>query len=112
MPRICWRQFLLCCVLAGLASFGCGHPADQAPKETANAGESKQIVIAMLPKLTNIAYFNACKEGAEKAAKELGVTLIYDGPTEPSGSEQNKFIETWTRQGVDAICIAPNQPKT
>jgi len=41
----------------------------------------------------------------------LGVKLIYDGPTTASGVEQNKFIETWIRQGVDAICIAPNQPK-
>ncbi len=36
---------------------------------------------------------------------------IYDGPSKPSGSEQNKFIETWTRQRVDAICVAPNQPQ-
>jgi ABC-type sugar transport system substrate-binding protein len=70
-----------------------------------------QIVIAMLPKLTNIAYFRACQEGAKKAAAELGVKLVYDGPSDPSASDQNKFIETWIRQGVDAICIAPNQPK-
>jgi ABC-type sugar transport system substrate-binding protein len=69
-------------------------------------------VIAMLPKLINIDYFDACKRGAEKTAKELVVTLIYDGPTEPSGSEQNKFFDTWTRQQVNAICVAPNQPKT
>jgi ABC-type sugar transport system substrate-binding protein len=66
----------------------------------------------MLPKLINIDYFDACKRGAVKAADELGVTLIYDGPTEPSGSEQNKFFDTWIRQGVNAICVAPNQPKT
>ena len=71
-----------------------------------------KVVIALLPKLINIDYFDACKRGAVKAAEELGVTLIYDGPSEPSGSEQNKFIDTWLRQGVSAICIAPNQPKT
>jgi rhamnose transport system substrate-binding protein len=78
----------------------------------AGAGKPRdQIVVAMLPKLTNIAYFRACQEGAKKAADELGVRLIYDGPTDPSASDQNKFIETWIRQGVDAICIAPNEPK-
>ena len=46
-----------------------------------------------------------------KAADELGVKLVYDGPTTPSGEEQNKYIDTWIRHGVDAICIAPNQPK-
>jgi ABC-type sugar transport system substrate-binding protein len=66
----------------------------------------------MLPKLINIDFFNACQRGAAQAAGELGVTLIYDGPTEASGSEQNKFIDTWIRQGVQAICVAPDQPKT
>jgi rhamnose transport system substrate-binding protein len=84
--------------------FGCGET-------TPEKSDDGMITIAMLPKLTNIAYFDACHRGAEAAAKELGVKLIYDGPTEPSGSEQVKFIETWIRQGVDAICIAPNQPK-
>jgi len=58
-----------------------------------------------------IDYFDACKRGAQKAAAELGVNLIYDGPTEPSGAEQNKFMDTWIRQGVNAIGVAPNQPK-
>jgi len=94
---------------------GCG---DQPTMENPHAASSQpkradgKIVIAMLPKLINIDYFDASKRGASKAADELGVTLIYDGPTEPSGSEQNKFIDTWIRQGVNAICIAPNQPLT
>lgn len=71
----------------------------------------KKLTIAMLPKLVNIDYFDACKRGAQKAAAELGVHLIYDGPTEPSGAEQNKFMDTWIRQGVNAIGVAPNQPK-
>ncbi len=75
-----------------------------------NAGNDA-IVIAMLPKLKNIAYFDACHRGARQAADELGVKLIYDGPTEPSGSEQNKFMDTWILQRVDAICVAPNQPQ-
>lgn len=71
----------------------------------------------MLPKLTTIAYFEACRVGAEQAVADLNangvkVKLIYDGPSENSGSEQTKFIDTWIRQKVDAICVAPNQPKT
>jgi rhamnose transport system substrate-binding protein len=88
---------------------GCGkqsEPGGAAPKADG------QTTIAMLPKLINIDYFDACKRGAEKTAKELGVTLIYDGPTEPSGNEQTKFFDTWIRQGVQAICVAPNQPKS
>jgi ABC-type sugar transport system substrate-binding protein len=98
-----------------LAAAGCAdEAAGTAAKGAAGGGTTKprdQIVVAMLPKLTNIAYFRACQEGAKKAAADLGVRLIYDGPTDPSASDQNKFIETWIRQGVDAICIAPNEPK-
>ena len=88
---------------------GCGGTTNT---DTSSRSRDKEIVIAVLPKLVNIKYFAACRRGAQKAADELGVKLIYDGPTEPSGSEQNKFIDTWIRQGVDAICVAPNQPKT
>lgn len=76
------------------------------------SGESEgKLRIAMLPKLKTIAYFEACHQGAQKAADELGVELIYDGPSQNSGSEQHKYLETWTRQRVDAICVAPNEPQ-
>lgn len=85
------------------------NPTSATPTPTAPTGV---ITIAMLPKLVNIDYFEACKRGALKAADELKVNLIYDGPNEPSGAEQNKFFDTWIRQKVHAICVAPNQPKT
>src|SRR6185503_4796268 len=94
---------------------GCGEQkpsGNQSSSSHAPKPAGGKSVIAMLPKLINIDYFDACKRGASKAADELGVTLIYDGPAEPSGSEQNKFFDTWIRQGVNAICVAPNQPKT
>jgi rhamnose transport system substrate-binding protein len=75
-------------------------------------GGAKGIVIAMLPKLVNIDYFQACERGARKTAEALGVELIYDGPNRADGAEQNRFIELWIRQKVDAICIAPNQPES
>lgn len=85
--------------------------ASAASLATRALGAERKLTIAMLPKLVNIDYFDACKRGAQKTAAELGVTLIYDGPTEPSGAEQNKFMDTWIRQGVNAIGVAPNQPK-
>ena len=110
------HRFLFTSIIV-LSAFlvGCGEKkTSEHQSASGNAPKKAQgkIVIALLPKLINIDYFDACKRGASKAADELGVTLIYDGPTEPSGSDQNKFIDTWIRQGVNAICIAPNQPKT
>jgi rhamnose transport system substrate-binding protein len=107
--------FVIAAFATAIALTGCGEKKSGENQPASGVAPKKpggKTVIAMLPKLINIDYFDACKRGATKAAEELGVTLIYDGPTEPSGSEQNKFIDTWIRQGVNAICIAPNQPKT
>ncbi len=110
------RFFRFVCVLfASLVIQGCdsGGPASSGASSSSGAdGGGRKIKIAMLPKLINIDYFDACERGARKAAEELGVELIYDGPTTASGSEQAKFVDTWIRQRVDAICVAPNQPKS
>ena len=111
-----WPEILNFGVAAAVGSALAGCGGKPSPDHSSDRGNSKttsgKVVIALLPKLINIDYFDACKRGATKAANELGATLIFDGPTEASGSEQNKFIDTWIRQGVSAICIAPDQPKT
>lgn len=101
------RLNVFVCVTVLLLLWGC----DASRQESSPSGD-QQKVIAMLPKLINIDYFDACERGARTAADELGVKFIFDGPTTASASEQTKFIETWIRQRVDAICIAPNQPKS
>ena len=112
LARLTAVAVLLLCFSGCDAKKSDGDSSGAKPAAPISKSAGGKVVIAMLPKLINIDYFDACKRGAVKAAEELGVTLIYDGPTEPSGSEQNKFIDTWLRQGVSAICIAPNQPKT
>src|SRR6266487_2065845 len=115
MHSILSKPRLFALVASTLLLTGCGEQKSSnspAAADTAAKKPQGKLVIAMLPKLINIDYFDACKRGASKSADELSVTLIYDGPNEPSGSEQNKFIDTWIRQGVNAICVAPNQPKT
>ncbi|HEY2158228.1 MAG TPA: substrate-binding domain-containing protein [Isosphaeraceae bacterium] len=59
-----------------------------------------------MPKSKGNAYFIACRKGAEEAAKELGVKLIYDGPTDPDPAKQNEVIDTWITRGVDVIAVA------
>jgi rhamnose transport system substrate-binding protein len=59
-----------------------------------------------MPKSKGNAYFIACRKGAEEAAKELGVKLIWDGPTDPDPAKQNEVIDTWITRGVDVIAVA------
>lgn len=70
------------------------------------AEETYDIVV--MPKLVGIPYFTATGEGAEKAGEELGVNVIYNGPTTADAAEQVKMLEDYITQGVDAICVAPN----
>ena len=69
------------------------------------AADSK-LVVAFLPKAKGNAYFISCKAGAEKAAKELGVELVFDGPTDSKAAKQNEIVENWITLGVDAIAVA------
>src|SRR4051794_7661000 len=73
-------------------------------------GAGKQITVCLLPKQKNVPYFETCKDGAEVAAKELGIKLIYDGPTDGAAEKAASMIEKWTQQGVDVIAISANDP--
>jgi len=66
----------------------------------------KTITVAMMPKSKGNPYFIACQRGAEEAAGELNVELLWDGPdgTDPAG--QNRIVEGWITRGVDVICVA------
>ncbi len=67
---------------------------------------AKQITIAMMPKSKGNAYFIACRKGAEEAAKDLNVKLLWDGPTDPDPARQNEIVDTWITRGVDVIAVA------
>jgi rhamnose transport system permease protein len=66
----------------------------------------KPVTVAMMPKSKGNAYFIACRKGAEEAAKELNVELLWDGPTEPDPAKQNEIVDTWITRGVDVIAVA------
>jgi len=65
-----------------------------------------RLMVAMLPKSKGNAYFLSCKVGADKAARELGVDLLFDGPTDSNAAKQNEIVENWITLGVDVIAVA------
>jgi rhamnose transport system substrate-binding protein len=70
------------------------------------AGMARRPIIAMMPKAKGDPYFISCRAGAEEAAKEAGVDLIWDGPTGLDAAKQNEVVEGWITRGVDAIAVA------
>ena len=63
-------------------------------------------VIAVMPKAKGDPYFVSVRSGAEEAAKELGVEMIWDGPTGLDAAKQNELVENWITRKVDAIAVA------
>jgi len=103
------HRFLVCCSVLGLAvTVGCKPSASSSADGDARpaAGGSGKLTIALMPKSKGNAYFIACRQGAEDAARELGVKLLYDGPTDPDPAKQNEIVETWITRGVDVIAAA------
>jgi ribose/xylose/arabinose/galactoside ABC-type transport system permease subunit/ABC-type sugar transport system substrate-binding protein len=79
-------------------------PASKPRARTAPAASA--ITVAMMPKSKGNAYFIACRKGAEEAARELGIKLIWDGPTDPDPAKQNEVVDTWITRGVNVIAVA------
>lgn len=90
-------------------------------KRTALAGIAATVILSALPAIAqdkpryamlvrvlgNTA-FELARVGAQEAADELGVELIYTGPTENTAEGQVNLINSLIAQRVDAIMLSAN----
>ena len=94
--------FLTATAALTLGLFSCGREGP---------GELAGPMIGVMPKLVGIPYFNACEEGVEEAAKELGLSSVeYDGPVMNDVAKQSEMIDSWIARGFQVIAVAPNDP--
>jgi ABC-type sugar transport system substrate-binding protein len=76
------------------------------PESGGGPETAKKLTIALLPKSKGNQYFVNVEKGAREAAQELGVELLFDGPTNTDPAKQNEIVENWITLGVDAIAAA------
>ncbi len=77
-----------------------------------SARAAEQLTLAAIPKSTGGEFWETVAVGARKAAKDLGVTLKWEGSvTETDVAEQNKIIENMINTGVKGIALAPLNQK-
>lgn len=113
---------LLCAAMTASLLVGCGvSKVEEAPAaepaaaeasaegagDAAASGDSSGYKIAVVPKLTSIAWFQRMEVGVKEYAAETGVDAFYTGPSEGDGALQAQAIEDLISQGVDAICVVP-----
>ena len=78
-----------------------------------SARPSKQAAgfkVYLIPKLVGVPVFTQNGNGAKAAAKELGDTVTYNGPTSADASQQVTFINSAVQQGAKAIIISADDP--
>jgi ribose transport system substrate-binding protein len=75
---------------------------------TGSAPDDGKLTIAVIPKGTTHTFWQSIHGGAEKAAQELGVTVIWRGPLrEDDRASQISEVEGFITRGVNGIALAP-----
>ena len=75
---------------------------------SSNDGASEKLDIAVIPKGTTHEFWKAIHAGAAKAADELDVNAIWQGPQKEDDRQmQIQVVQNFVSRGVDAIVLAP-----
>lgn len=70
--------------------------------------QDTRLTIAVIPKGTTHEFWKAIHAGALKAAREMGVDILWKGPQkEDDRSQQITVVEDFISRGVDGIVLAP-----
>ncbi|MFC1692466.1 substrate-binding domain-containing protein [Candidatus Latescibacterota bacterium] len=92
-----------------LLLYGTLLTAGCSPGEQQNSSVTpEKLTIAVIPKGATHEHWKSVHIGAQKAASELGIDIIWKGPIrEDDREEQLQIYETFIARKVNAICIAP-----
>src|SRR5262245_59592762 len=102
-PKMRTRRaaLLLAASIVGLCA--CGGSA-KPPPATAS------LRIGIVAKSLGNGFFDAVHKGADEAAAELGVEIIFTGPPTPTAEGQLEVVNALIAQRVDAIAVSANDP--
>jgi len=90
---------LICALLALTAGSLAAHAA------------GKQFTIALVYGIKGDPFYITMEKGARDKAKELGVTLVADGPSQWNPALQTPIVDAMIAKKVDALINVPNDPQ-
>ncbi len=93
----------------------CSAPYDGGKATNPKDLKGKKVVLADIPKLIGIGYFNATAKGIAEGCADLTkaglpTEVTTDGPTVGDIQKQIEFIDNAISRGVDGIFFAANDP--
>jgi ribose transport system substrate-binding protein len=101
------KPFALVTAVAALLCCGCGGTSPQ-PQAQRQSPVSKKLQLAVIPKGTSHVFWQSIHAGANQAAAEAGVEVIWRGPMrEDDRDSQVSEVEGFVSRGVAGIVLAP-----
>ena len=101
-------------LVLGLVLGACAPAATEAPEAEEEATEEEEEVAAacadyvLVPKNLGNPYFDTGDVGAQEAAGELGITVLYQGSATADASEQITLLNSLIAQNVCGLAISAN----
>ena len=78
--------------------------------QAADIDTSRSIKVAMVPKLVGLSVFKANEQGAQEAAKALGIEFLYTGPVTASAQGQVDVFNSLIARRYNVITTTSNNP--
>ena len=95
-------------LVGALALTGCSSTTSTGNTSEGDIGSG--IRVAMVTQIEGIPYYAGFKDGAEQAAKDLGISYTQVGPAKVDPAEQVRILDNLVSQEFDAIAISPLDP--
>lgn len=94
----------------GLLASACTvRPVEQQPAASGDQGAAPAArVYVLVPKNLGNPYFDTANKGAQEAAKELGVTVNYQGSATADATQQIQLLNSLIAQRVSGLAISAN----
>jgi ribose transport system substrate-binding protein len=107
------RLLALCAVLA-LVVAACGgddNESSSGGSASSSGGEKKNYKMTLVAGVKGDEFYITMNCGAQEKAKELGVTLDFQGPDEFDASQQTPIVNAVAAKKPDAMLVAPTDTK-
>lgn len=97
-------------MLGSVLLTGCGVKTGAPVAASAGNASTGKKTIAIVPKVMGSPYFDISADGSKAAGQDLGVNVIYTGPTAADAAQQVNIIQDLITKKVNAIAVSPDDP--
>src|SRR5215208_6552706 len=104
-----WGAILL--TLIAVVAVGCGDDDDGGGTASSGDGGGKNYKMTLIAGVKGDEFYITMSCGAQEKAKELGVTLDFQGPDQFDAAQQTPIVDAVAAKSPDAILIAPTDTK-